>query len=88
MAQDYIDMGLITKETFNRNKNIYIKRSYRGKLENRPFAEELKHRGATQKTTIKEFDEVYKGQQAYTTTSQKVSKDGIFKEAEREKKIN
>ena len=87
MAQDYIDMGLITKETFNRNKNIYIKRSYRGKLENRPFAEELKHRGATQKTTIKEFDEVYKGQQAYTTTSQKVSKDGIFKEAEGKKKL-
>ena len=87
MAQDYIDMGLITKETFNRNKNIYVKRSYRGKLENRPFAEELKHRGATQKTTIKEFDEVYKSQKAYTTTSQKVSKDGIFKEAEGKKKL-
>ena len=41
MSQDYIDMGLITKETFNRNKNIYIKRSYKGKLENRPFGEEL-----------------------------------------------
>ena len=87
MSQDYIDMGLITKETFNRNKNIYIKRSYRGKLENRPFGEELKHRGATDKTTLKEFDEVYKKQKAYTTTSQKVSKDGIFKEAEGKKKL-
>ena len=87
MSQDYIDMGLITKETFNKNKNIYIKRSYKGKLENRPFGEELKHRGATDKTTLKEFDEVYKKQKAYTTTSQKVSKDGIFKEAEGKKKL-
>ena len=87
MSQDYIDMGLITKETFNRNKNIYIKRSYKGKLENRPFGEELKHRGATDKITLKEFDEVYKKQKAYTTTSQKVSKDGIFKEAEGTKKL-
>jgi len=47
MAQDYVDMGLITKETFKRNKDIYIKRSYRGKLENRPFGEELKIRVAT-----------------------------------------
>jgi len=87
MSQDYIDMGLITKETFNRNKNIYIKRSYKGKLENRPFGEELKHRGATDNTTLKEFDEVYKKQKAYTTTSQKVAKDGIFKEAEGKKKL-
>ena len=91
MAQDYVDMGLITKETFNRNKNIYIKRSYKGKLENRPFAEELKNRGAkAEGILLKEFDEVYKKQKAYTTTSEirtEGKKKGIFTDVEGKKKI-
>jgi len=87
MAQDYVDMGLITRETFEKNKNIYIKRSYRGKLENRPFGEELKNRGATTSVTVKEFDDIYKKQKAYTTTSQKQNKDGIFVEVEGPKKV-
>ena len=89
MAQDYVDMGLITKETFRRNKDIYLKRSYRGKLENRPFGEELKNRGATIPggVTLGEFNKVYKKQKAYTTTSQKQSKDGIFREVEGPKKL-
>ena len=53
MAQDYVDMGLISVKTFERNKDIYIKRSYVGKLDKRPFAEELKNRGATQSVTLK-----------------------------------
>ena len=91
MAQDYIDMGLITRETFERNKNIYIKRSYKGKLENRPFAEELKNRGAKAKNIpLKEFDEVYKKQKAYTTTSvtrTEGKEKGIFTDVEGKKKI-
>ena len=87
MAQDYVDMGLISVKTFERNKDIYIKRSYVGKLDKRPFAEELKNRGATQSVTLKEFDEVYKKQKAYTTTSQKQKKDGIFIDVEGPKKL-
>ena len=87
MAQDYVDMGLITKETFKRNKDIYLKRSYRGKLENRPFGEELKNRGATLTVTKDEYNKIYKKQRAYTTTSQKQSKDGIFREVEGSKKL-
>ena len=87
MAQDYVDMGLITKETFRRNKDIYLKRSYRGKLENRPFGEELKNRGATLTVTKDEYNKIYKKQKAYTTTSQKQSKDGIFREVEGPKKL-
>ena len=78
MAQDYVDMGLISRETFERNKDIYLKRSYKGKLENRPFGEELKNRGATLTVTKDEYNKIYKKQKAYTTTSQKQSKDGIF----------
>ena len=91
MAQEYIDIGLITKETFERNKNIYIKRSYVGKTENRPFAEELKHRGAPAKgITLKEFDDVYKKQKAYSTTSTirtEGEKKGIFTDVEGKKKL-
>ncbi len=46
MAQEYVDMGLLSPATFKKNKDTYIKRSYRGKLEDRPFGEELKLRGA------------------------------------------
>ena len=53
-------MGLITAETFKRNKNIYLKRSYRGKIEDRPFGEELKLRGATAKITKDEYLKIYK----------------------------
>ena len=87
MGQDYVDMGLITKETFRKNKDIYIKRSYKGKLENRPFGEELKNRGATVTVTKDEYNKIYKKQKAYTTTSQKQSKDGIFTEVEGKKKL-
>jgi len=87
MSQDYVDMGLITAKTLERNKNIYIKRSYKGKLEKRPFGEELKNRGATRNVPLKEFDEVYKKQKAYTTTSQKQNKDGIFVDVEGPKKL-
>ena len=87
MAQDYVDMGLITKQTFDRNKDIYLKRSYKGKLENRPFGEELKNRGATLTVTKDEYNKIYKKQKAYTTTSQKQSKDGIFNEVEGKKKL-
>ena len=87
MGQDYVDMGLITKETFRKNKDIYIKRSYKGKLENRPFGEELKNRGATLTVTKDEYNKIYKKQKAYTTTSQKQSKDGIFNEVEGKKKL-
>ena len=87
MAQDYVDMGLITKETFKRNKDIYLKRSYKGKLENRPFGEELKNRGATLTVTKDEYNKIYKKEKAYTTTSQKQSKDGIFNIVEGRKKL-
>ena len=84
MAQEYVDMGLISPATFKKNKDTYIKRSYRGKLEDRPFGEELKLRGATDKVTHDEYLKIYKKQKAYTTTSQKQTKDGIFIEAEAE----
>ena len=49
IAQEYVDMGLISPITLLKEiKNIYLKRSYKGKLEDRPFGEELRNRGATQ----------------------------------------
>ena len=88
VAQEYVDMGLITAETFKRNKNIYLKRSYRGKIEDRPFGEELKLRGATAKITKDEYLKIYKKQKAYTITSDiKDKKTGLFKEVEGKRKL-
>ena len=84
MAQEYVDMGLLSPATFKKNKDTYIKRSYRGKLEDRPFGEELKLRGAVQEVSKDEYLKIYKKQKAYTTTSQKQTKDGLFIEAEAE----
>jgi hypothetical protein len=53
IGQHYVDMGLITPQTFKRNKDIYLKRSYKGKTEDRPFGEELKTRGVTDTVTLK-----------------------------------
>ena len=88
VAQEYVDAGLITRETFAKNKNIYLKRSYRGKLKDRPFGEELKLRGATLKVTKDEYNKIYKKQKAYTTTSETVQKKtGLFVEKEGTKKL-
>ena len=87
IAQEYVDMGLISPATFKRNKDIYLKRSYRGKLEDRPFGEELKTRGATLTVTKDEYNKIYKKQKAYTTTTQELDKKGIFKQAEGKGKL-
>jgi hypothetical protein len=91
MAQKYVDIGLITPATFEKNKNIYIKRSYFGKLENRPFAEELKNRGATaDKITYKQYKDEYSKQKAYVTTSierTEGKKSGLFVDVEGKKEL-
>ena len=87
MAQEYVDMGLISPLTFKRNKDTYLKRSYKGKLEDRPFGEELKLRGAVENVTKDEYMKIYRKQKAYTTTSQKQTKEGIFKDVEGRKKL-
>jgi len=89
VSQEYVDMGLITVKTFEKNKDIYLKRSYRGKLEDRPFGEELKLRGATDSVPYAEYLKIYKKQKAYTTTSDvRASKTrGLFREVEGEKKL-
>ena len=70
VAQEYVDMGILTPATFERNKNIYLKRSY-SKYQDKPkeFGEELRLRGAYQKVSKAEYEEYYKGQIAFTTTS-------------------
>src|SRR5210317_1832625 len=81
IAQEYVDMGLISPQTFQRNKNIYLKRSYKGKLEDRPFGEELRNRGATLIITKDEYNKLYKKQKAYTTTTQDLDKKtGLFRQ--------
>ena len=55
VAQEYVDAGLMPAKTFEKNKSIYLKRSYRGKTEDRPFGEELKLRGATDSVTYDEY---------------------------------
>ena len=87
IAQEYVDMGLISPATFKKNKDIYLKRSYKGKLEDRPFGEELKTRGATLTVTKDEYNKIYKKQKAYTTTTQELDKKGIFKQAEGKGKL-
>ena len=88
IAQEYVDMGLISPQTFQRNKNIYLKRSYKGKLEDRPFGEELRNRGATLTVSKDEYNKIYKKQKAYETTSQEIDKKtGLFKLEEGKKKL-
>ena len=70
IGQEYVDMGLLTPQTFKKNKDIYLKRSYRGKTEDRPFGEELKTRGVTDTVTLKQYDDIYKKQKAFTTTTE------------------
>jgi len=70
IGQEYVDMGLLTPLTFKKNKDMYLKRSYKGKTEDRPFGEELKTRGVTDVVTLKQYDEIYKKQQAFTTTTE------------------
>jgi hypothetical protein len=83
IAQEYVDAGLITRKTFEDNKNKYLKRSYKGKLEDRPFGEELKLRGATLKVTKEEYNKIYKKQKAYTNTSEVLDKNtGLFVQKE------
>ena len=89
VAQEYVDAGLITVKTFENNKEIYLKRSYRGKTEDRPFGEELKLRGATDQVTYDEYLKIYKKQKAYTTTSDvRINKTrGLFTEVAGKKKL-
>tara|TARA_R100001594_G_scaffold142703_1_gene189867 strand:+ start:1378 stop:5073 length:3696 start_codon:yes stop_codon:yes gene_type:complete len=89
VAQEYVDAGLLTVKTFENNKDIYLKRSYRGKLEDRPFGEELKLRGATDEVTHDEYLKIYKKQKAYTTTSDvRIHKTkGLFTEVAGTKKL-
>ena len=70
VAQDYVDMGILSPATFERNKNIYLKRTY-SKYQDDPreFGEELRLRGAYQKVTKQEYEDYYKEQIAFTTTS-------------------
>ena len=84
-----MDAGLITVKTFENNKEIYLKRSYRGKTEDRPFGEELKLRGATDQVTYDEYLKIYKKQKAYTTTSDvRINKTrGLFTEVAGKKKL-
>lgn len=87
IAQEYVDLGLITRETFERNKKIYLKRSYADFEDTRKFGEELRTRGATLTVTKDEYNKIYKKQKAYTTTSLKTDVNGIFKQVEGPKEL-
>ena len=70
VAQEYVDMGILSPATFLRNKDTYLKRTYsKYKDDPREFGEELKLRGAYQKVTKQEYEDYYKEQIAFTTTS-------------------
>jgi len=70
VAQEYVDMGILSPATFLRNKDTYLKRTYsKYKDDPREFGEELKLRGAYQKVTKQEYEDYYKEQVAFTTTS-------------------
>jgi hypothetical protein len=70
VAQEYVDMGILSPATFLRNKDTYLKRTYsKYKDDPREFGEELKLRGAYQKVTKQEYEDYYKDQVAFTTTS-------------------
>ena len=70
VAQEYVDMGILSPATFERNKNIYLKRTYsKYKDDPRQFGEELRLRGAYQLVSKQEYEDFYKNQKAFTTTS-------------------
>ena len=70
VAQEYVDMGILSPATFLRNKDTYLKRTYsKYKDDPREFGEELKLRGAYQRVTKQEYEDYYKEQVAFTTTS-------------------
>ena len=70
VAQEYVDMGILSPATFLRNKDTYLKRTYsKYKDDPREFGEELRLRGAYQKVTKQEYEDYYKEQIAFTTTS-------------------
>jgi len=70
VAQEYVDMGILSPATFLKNKDTYLKRTYsKYKDDTREFGEELRLRGAYQKVTKQEYEDYYKDQIAFTTTS-------------------
>ena len=70
VAQEYVDMGILSPATFLRNKDTYLKRTYsKYKDDPKEFGEELRLRGAYQKVTKQEYEDYYKDQIAFTTTS-------------------
>jgi hypothetical protein len=79
IAQEYVDVGLITKETFKRNKETYLKRSYVDYTESGKYGEELRARGAIQTVTKNDYLRIYKKQKAYTTTGLEQDPIGLFK---------
>ena len=88
IAQEYVDLGLLKPETFKKNKEIYLKRSYVDFEDTRKFGEELRLRGAGPFKVLKsEYRDIYKKQKAYTTTSFDLGTDSIFKEVKGPKKL-
>ena len=70
VAQEYVDMGILSPATFERNKNTYLKRTYSKYKDNpKQFGEELRLRGAYQVVSKQEYEDFYKDQIAFTTTS-------------------
>jgi hypothetical protein len=70
VAQEYVDMGILSPATFLKNRDTYLKRTYSKYKDNpREFGEELRLRGAYQKVTKQEYEDYYKNQIAFTTTS-------------------
>ena len=70
IGQEYVDMGILNPATFADNKASYLKRTYsKYKDDPREFGEELRLRGAYQKVTKQEYEDYYKDQIAFTTTS-------------------
>jgi len=78
IAQEYVDLGLLKPETFLKNKNQYLKRSYINFVDDRKLGEELRRRGLSIKVSKKEYNELYKNQKAYTTTSHNYDKKYVF----------
>ena len=51
VAQEYVDMGILSPATFIKNKDIYLKRTYsKYKDDPRQFGEELRLRGCISKS--------------------------------------
>jgi len=87
VAQEYVDVGLITRETFERNKQTYLKRSYVDFADKRKYGEELRARGAIQTVTKRAYLNIYKKQKAYTTTGLEQDPKGLFKLVQGPKKL-